>query len=93
MPMTPKTTIGVDFRELTSIELKCTNCGAGITIPIRAEYNAASLSCPGCNTHWWGEGRSGLFMNVRDLCQSISNWQRRDDGPFTIGFTLPIERL
>jgi hypothetical protein len=87
--MSPKNLISVDFREIASVEIKCSDCGGMITLPVEKENVPASQSCPGCNKPLWATTDSAVFNNLRDLAFGLSHWQQREEKRFTIGFSLP----
>ena len=88
--MTPKSIISADFKEITSIEIKCEECNGMLTVPVSKENVPVSQSCPGCNKQLWGMEDSAIFNNLRDLVLALSHWQRREKSKFALGFTLPM---
>jgi len=87
--MTPKNLISIDFREITSVEITCTECGGMMTLPVAKENIPVSQSCPGCNKPLWTTADSAVFNNLRDLVFGLSHWQRREENRFRLGFSLP----
>jgi len=83
--MTPKSVIEIDFQEIGAIDIRCTKpqCGGAVTIPVRAANTPLVLACPGCNEFWWNDGRGPLYDKVKNLVTALSEWQRREEKPFT----------
>lgn len=89
--MTPKSLIAIDLKELTALEIRCSNCGAVLAIPVIRENIRAAQPCPGCNVQLWDQEDSLLYNTLVNLVASLSSWQRRDEKRFTLGFSLPTE--
>lgn len=90
--MTPRTITTIDFREITSIEIRC-KCGAIVTLPLPKFGLQDGLACPGCHEVLWrinvaigGPTEGG--SEVMNLMRSISDWQQVQRAPFTLQFSL-----
>lgn len=86
--MTPTTVLRVDFREITAMEVTCSNCSGSATIPLPTDAVRRHLECPGCNTVLWGDGQEKIYSYVNALARSISDWKRREHETFRLGFSL-----
>ena len=87
--MTPRSTLKVDFKEITAIEVRC-KCGAVTSIPVPKEsFNIEHFTCVGCNSMiWFAETPGSPYRKVKALIEAVSAWHHVEAAPFTLEFSL-----
>jgi uncharacterized protein with PIN domain len=86
--MTPQHIVKVDFREISAVEIVCSECKGAVILPVVKENVPQYFACPGCNRQLWGDQGAHFCGTVTRIVKAIAEWQRKDNPPFTLGFSL-----
>jgi hypothetical protein len=88
--MTPKSALSVNFAEIATLEVRCSECTGTIVfpLPLPKQYLQKHLDCPSCGRRLWEDANDQTYISVSELARALSNLKIHPFRTVVLGFTL-----
>jgi hypothetical protein len=88
--MTAVSLVRVDFTEIESVQVQCSNCKTEVSLPMSREI-PNRLDCPGCHAVLWVTGAGAIFAQA--LADAVRRWRSLEQKRCSLSFTVPVKQL
>jgi hypothetical protein len=88
--MTPKSALSVNFAEIPTLEVRCSECTGAIVfpLPLPKQYLQKHLDCPSCGRRLWEDANDQTYVSVSEFARALSNLKIHPFRTVVLGFTL-----
>jgi hypothetical protein len=88
--MTPKSALSVNFAEIPTLEVRCSECTGTIVfpLPLPKQYLQKHLDCPSCGRRLWEDANDQTYVSVSEFARALSNLKIHPFRTVALGFTL-----
>ena len=88
--MTPKSALSINFAEISTLEVRCSECTGIIVfpLPLPKQFLQKHLDCPSCGRRLWEDANDQTYISVSELARVLSNLKIHPFRTVALGFTL-----
>ena len=86
--MTQRQVLIVDFTEIKTVEVTCSNCEGSIIFRLPQPVIPKYQECPSCNKPLWDADKEHTHDRLQALLANLTSWQELDNKRVHAAFVL-----